>query len=261
MNTEEKNEKKLFEERFKISTNIDKKYTDIYNNQGRQVALAYLKEIGAELLSDINYEIIYKLSQYTKNDLTENEKKDLLESLTRHKDKINFIKIFNKNNLIKILISTNEGLITAIKFSSISPKIIEIIPTLETSDRGGHCYPLAYDICIHMNRPSTIVTGYVYGYTNKSKFLHSWVEVTYNDADYVIDGTLNIMMDKKSYYRLKNAQPLSQITRETIISDIENYYEKLGTMSLHFYFMFRDEIINDFKKNQELFDNASPKLS
>lgn len=258
---EEKNMYKFFQERFEHSTIIDETYTKLRNTQGDEACLAYLKEIGAEGLSAINYEIIYKLGQYTKNELNEEDKKKMLNSLTRHKDYINFVKIFDENNRIKILISTKEGLISATKFSSLSPKILEINPSIETSDRGGHCYPLAYDICLYLKEQSTIVTGYVYGYTNKSKFLHSWVELSHNGIDYVIDGTLNIMMDKTSYYRLKNAQPLTKITRDTLISDIKKYYEKIGTISLHFYYIFRDEIIEAFEKNQDIFDNKPSKHS
>lgn len=260
-NINEKNMFKFFEENFKQSTKIDETYTKLHNTEGEEACLAFLKEIGAEGLSAINYEIIYKLAQYTKNELSEEDKKKMLNSLTRHKEYINFVKTFDENNRIKILISTKEGLISSTKFSSMLPKIIELNPSLETSDRGGLCHSLAYDICLYLKEQSTIVTGYVYGYTNKSKFLHSWVELSHNGSDYVIDGTLNIMMDKTSYYRLRNAQPLTKITKETLTDDINKYYAKIGKIPIPFYFIFRDEIIKDFQKNQEIFDNKPSKHS
>lgn len=62
------------------------------------------------------------------------------------------------------------------KFSEVVPQSKKLLIDLEDDRRVGTCYSKAFDIALHLGIPNDIVTGYTYGYTDKSKFLHSWIE-------------------------------------------------------------------------------------
>ena len=96
------------------------------------------------------------------------------------------------------------------------------------------------------------MTGYIYGYSDKSKFLHSWVESTINDEEYVIDGTLNAMINKDGYYLMQHAKPITKISDSVLKSDIKNYVNEMQSIPLEVYYVFRDEIVNDLEKNQSI---------
>ena len=51
---------------------------------------------------------------------------------------------------------------------------------------------------------------------------------------------------------MQHANPISKISNQTFLNDIKNYLEKIETFPIEVYFVFRDEIIKDFQKNEEL---------
>lgn len=108
-------------------------------------------------------------------------------------------------------------------------------------------------ICLNLGIPNNIVTGYTYGYTDKSQYLHSWIETELKGEPVVIDGTLNVIMNKEGYYKMRHIEVLTKISNETLMSDIEKYLSKVGKISLAVYYLFRNEIIEEFKKNETLF--------
>ncbi len=89
---------------------------------------------------------------------------------------------------------------------------------------------------------------------DKSRFLHSFVETTLNGEEVVIDGTLNAIMNKDGYYTFRHIKPLTKISNQTLQEDMEKYLYKIKEFSPEVYFVFRDEIIRDFEKNDELFN-------
>ena len=116
------------------------------------------------------------------------------------------------------------------------------------------CFVKALRIATHLGIENSIVTGYCYGYSDKSRFLHSFVETTLDGKEVVIDGTLNAIMNKDGYYALRHIKPLTKISNQTLQEDKENYLYKIEKFPPEVYFVFRDEIIRDFEKNDELFD-------
>ena len=126
-------------------------------------------------------------------------------------------------------------------------KLIDIANRID--ERHGECYEIAHEISLNLGISNNIVTGYIYGYTDKSKFLHSWVETTIKGEEYVIDGTLNSLINKQGYYLMQHAKPITKISNQTFANDnIKNYLEKIKTFPIGVYYVFRDEIIKDFKK-------------
>ena len=246
----------LFNERFHRSQEIDEEFSRIFNKDGLLEAINYLKSIGATTLDMDNYQIKYRISEWTKNKTSNKEKEKFMNKLLNLKDYIKKIDIGKNNNfnLPELSIETTEGTIRAIQFSSIVPKCKEKLPFIETDERHGQCYDMAHIISLNLGISNNIVTGYIYGYTDKSKFLHSWVETTIKGEDYVIDGTLNSLINKQGYYLMQHAQPITKISNQTFANDIKNYLEKIETFPIEVYYVFRDEIIKDFQKNDEIFE-------
>lgn len=177
-----------------------------------------------------------------------------LNELKNLKDYVVNIKVEEneKFNLPEVTIETTKGVIRAIQFSSLAPEVKNLFPFIESDKRFGNCYDFAYNISLNLGVPNQIVTGYIYGYSDKSKFLHSWVESTINDEEYVIDGTLNAIINKEGYYLMQHAKPITKIDDSVLKSDIKNYVNEMQSIPLEVYYVFRDEIVNDLEKNQSI---------
>lgn len=250
-----KNWREFFEEPFEKSQELDNTFAKICDEEGLKKGIDYLISQGATKLDMDSYEILYYINEFTKNKYSEEEKENIILNLKK-KDK--FIKNatigFNDHfKLQEALIETTEETIKIMQFSSLESNIKELLPEIDTDNRIKKCYNYAYEISRHIGIKNEIVTGYIYGYTDISKFLHSWVEINYKGQDYVIDGTLNAIVNKEGYYALRHVEPLAKISNETLEKDITNYLSKIGIFGLPTYLVFRDEIINDLEKNTELF--------
>ena len=248
-----KNYNELFNTRFKTSQKIDEKFAELFNTSGLKEGIKYLKQVGATELDMDNYNIKYRISEWTKDSLSNKEKIAFLNELRDLGDYILDIKVEKneKFNLPEIKIETTKGIIQAIQFSSVAPEVKNLFPFIESDKRFGNCYDFAYNISLNLGVPNQIVTGYIYGYSDKSKFLHSWVESTINDEEYVIDGTLNAMINKDGYYLMQHAKPITKISDSVLKSDIKNHLDVMQTIPIETYYVFRDEIVNDLKRNNK----------
>lgn len=248
-----KNYNELFNTRFKTSQKIDEKFAELFNTSGLKEGIKYLKQVGATELDMDNYNIKYRISEWTKNSLSNKEKIAFLNELRDLGDYILDIKVEKneKFNLPEIKIETTKGIIQAIQFSSVAPEVKNLFPFIESDKRFGNCYDFAYNISLNLGVPNQIVTGYIYGYSDKSKFLHSWVESTINDEEYVIDGTLNAMINKDGYYLMQHAKPITKISDSVLKSDIKNHLDVMQTMPMEVYYVFRNEIVNDLERNNK----------
>ena len=248
-----KNYNELFNTRFKTSQKIDEKFAELFNTSGLKEGIKYLKQVGATELDMDNYNIKYRISEWTKDSLSNKEKIAFLNELRDLGDYILDIKVEKneKFNLPEVKIETTKGIIQAIQFSSVAPEVKNLFPFIESDKRFGNCYDFAYNISLNLGVPNQIVTGYIYGYSDKSKFLHSWVESTINDEEYVIDGTLNAMINKDGYYLMQHAKPITKMSDSVLKSDIKNHLDVMQTIPIETYYVFRDEIVNDLKRNNK----------
>ena len=135
------------------------------------------------------------------------------------------------------------------RLSQYKTKIKRIIPNIEDESRFGNCYIYAYYISVGLPLPNNLVTGYIYGYSDKSKFLHSWIETNIKGEEFVIDATLNAVINKDGYYLMQHAKPINKISSQTLKEDLKNY-EIIDNKNIpiELYYVFRDEIIKDLEK-------------
>lgn len=111
-----------------------------------------------------NYNIKYRISEWTKDTLSNQEKIKFLNELKSIKDYIINIKIETntKFNLPEVFIETTEGIIRAIQFSTFAPEVKELFPFIENNERFGNCYNFAYNNSLNLGLPNQIVTGYIW---------------------------------------------------------------------------------------------------
>ncbi len=250
-----KSYKELFEKEFNTSQQIDETFAKICNEQSFRKGIEYLKSINCEWLDYDGYTILYTINELTKVSTTDEEKRKLIERISSQEDIVETkIEENDKFKISQIVISKKDYEIRAMQLSKLLPKAVEILPDLEDDRRAGTCFEKAYHISLHLGIPNDIVTGYCYGYTDKSKFLHSFVETILKDERVVIDGTLNAIFNKEGYYKLRHIEPITRISNKTLESDIEKYLKSFKTISPEVYYIFRDEMIRDFEKNSDIFE-------
>ena len=119
-----------------------------------------------------------------------------------------------------------------------------------TSKRRLHqCHNESYNIVKNAKyEEAYVLTGYVN--VEGASILHSIAEVGSQGKMRVIDYTQNLVMLKEDYIKITNFKEISRVSREDINND-EDIINKFK-IDLPYYFIFRDEIINDLKKNENV---------
>jgi len=256
----------LFIHEFHNSQIIDETFSDIYNNQGFKEAILYLKSIGATKVDMDNYNIKYWINKWTQSESKDNNKEYIIQKLKRMDDYVTDVRVENNNkfNIPELIIETKNGPIKVLQLSERYPKLkkvsleteyaTKLFSEIESEKRNGHCFDFAYYLTLMIPLDTKLTTGYVYGFCDKAMFLHSWVETTIDGEEYVIDGTLNAIINKEGYYLMEHAKTINQIDKNTFLDDL-NKYEIINNVDipLEAYYVFRDEIIKDLERNQDVF--------
>ena len=153
----------------------------------------------------------------------------------------------NGNQLVFKL--RGEKDVKATKLSYLIPEIKERFPHIESPKRKGNCHWYSIHTATSYNGIS-VVTGEIWLYGNKAKYLHSWIEQEEDGITLCSDATRNLVMRKEAYYRMFHVKPLEKIKAEQIREDFplmeplitqNSCYTKLWLSS-------RDEAIEIAKK-------------
>ncbi|MCI8460314.1 MAG: hypothetical protein HFE81_02850 [Bacilli bacterium] len=251
-----KNYDNLFHKEYRESQKLDEKIAAWLYETKYDVLLSYLKEIGASWLYLEDYQNLYVIDKFTKNE----EIKEMLAAIANQDDVQETALIHDKKwNLPRLIIKKEQLSIEVLPFSKLNANIKKNFPDIETNKREGTCFDKAYNISQDLDVTNQIVTGFVYGYTDKSKFLHSWIETKIKKEEVVIDGTLTAIFNKQGYYNIRHAEVLNRISNETVRNDVKNYLEQIQNIPQEFYFVFRDAIIKDLERNNQLFKSKVKK--
>lgn len=169
-------------------------------------------------------------------------KKDFNAWFSR-KDRVNCLEIQHRYTIYRVE-----------KLTDIYPAFRFIFKDLETKERMGKCHQGAIDIARVLNRANVkcdVVTGFIYGLTDQSRFLHSWVET---DGEMVYDFTLNACLNKNLYKKLQHYEELNRISGKDIEEDIQklsSYKCTFSHIKIKEYLVYRDEFMSDMKKNSD----------
>lgn len=178
------------------------------------------------------------------NDKLKNFEKKLLKS----HDEIESIEYTDRD---KCIIHLKNG--SDIKFRTISSAFDfdEEIPDLLTLDRRGKCHMRSLALANIISNECKCVTGTIWTFISRAKWLHSWLEMDENGKTFCIDNNLNAILSKEDYYKLHHPHVLEIIDQATIDQDIEiiNYFNKhtnTETPYIKLYCTSHDEAIEKY---------------
>lgn len=100
---------------------------------------------------------------------------------------------------------------------------------------------------------SRIVTGYVT--MNNEKHLHHIVEYDDKGKTYIFDYTKNLYIEKEQYVKLTKFIEINFCNRKTTLDNMQTLGMINPYFSLKTYFTFTEEILNNIKKNDFLFQD------
>ena len=128
--------------------------------------------------------------------------------------------------------------------------LVELIPDLsndtkkrlQSNERYGHCHWDSIHLSKVLEIPNRVVSGYCTCQSKKMPYTHSWVEVDYQDREWVLDFTMNLAMNKDAYYKLYNPQNTVEIDSQTLKDDLDLMRKtSMGQKDLRMYLFYPNE--------------------
>ncbi len=145
---------------------------------------------------------------------------------------------------------------TLLKLSEVFPELLDKLPNLENEKRTGMCHygsMMLATIC--EEKTLKLVTGYISGKSEKSKYLHTWTQFTAFGKPYVMDYTLNLLMKREEYFSLLGVKEvLCTITRQQYLEDRKLFdkYDIIKGLGSKGYLTFRHEVMREYQKLDNL---------
>ena len=237
----------------KNSSQWDEKFFNILKINDRSQLFDHI--LTANSLYIEEFTISSFIHNFTKTTSLNDNEKQYLTSLKNRSHYIKNVEI--KNSILNI--ETINGIINVGILSDLIPSFEKEYPDIKNNNRLGKCHKISMDISKKLGKDNFLVTGYCYGMSDQSKYLHSWVETIIDNKEVVIDYTQNAIINKPGFYLLNHAEPLSKIPNNDIISD-EYFLNKICSLipfSNKEYLVFRDEIMSDLKKSNISFEDEN----
>lgn len=186
----------------------NKRYDKATHDNNKKEIMSLLSE--ANHLYFDEYFIYSTITKLNNNNFSEEEKNHLIDSFNKSR----IVKFTSKQNDY-ISINTRANCIKVAKLSDIIPETL--------NDRNDKKSVVRKDkfsaeyISQLLTFPNSIVTGYVYGISDKSKKMHTWVEFkNNNNQDFVIDYDDNTVYNKEGFYFLKHVEPLKKVSSDEL---------------------------------------------
>lgn len=178
---------KNFDELFLKPDHESEKWRDTLVYKAKNLSLNdFIDFTSDSKLYVLESQIFSAIQEFTKATMEEEEKYKMLKSLEED-DSVDNVDI--KGSLVSIdtkdthiFLQTLTGFLPFLKYDV----------DIENENRIGQCHTKSMAISQILNFYNEVVTGYVYGYADKEKYLHSWVETKLsNGSTIVIDYTIN----------------------------------------------------------------------
>ena len=191
---------------------------------------------------------INTISEFTKNQ-EKNIFGNLLRNFYQNKYKIDSDKIIFNEETKQYEYRDNNTVITFDKISNYFDDR-KIKKELTTDDRRHKCHVRSIAIAPSIEN-SRVVTGYIT--IGNNRYLHSVIEYDVENETVVLDWTKNIKISKEQYIELMNFVELSSFEGKNVLKDLEMLSENIE-LGVKTYAVFRDELMRDIQKNQQLFE-------
>ena len=132
------------------------------------------------------------------------------------------IKSFKKNKFGYSIIAKDNTPIQFIKLTDFIPSLDEDVKErLHSSQRSGHCHWDSIHLAENLGIPNKIISGYCTMQSKKMPYPHTWVELELKGKEWILDFTMNEVMNKEGYYKLHNPQNIIEIDSATLIEDLK----------------------------------------
>lgn len=127
---------------------------------------------------------------------------------------------------------------------------LDKVKELQSNKRYGWCHTKSVAIAANMN-DAKIISGYAI--TGNLKYLHSII-VKKNSKGVIeaIDWTQNIIMPYDQYKSINQFEELAEVNSEVIKDDLNKVIIGMS-LGIKPYLFFRNELMNDTKRNEEIF--------
>ena len=245
----ERNTKVLYDDKNNMATSIDNQYLNIYKLGGNFEDLKkYRDSIGAKEDYLKDYLVYLLINYFTLNSEFEDAFMEISSLLQDFED----IEIYINGDSISI--TSNKYEVFAKKLTNVVSNLNNIIGIdMESIERAHQCHLEAFNLSLNLAHDNKLITSYAYGCTDKSKLLHSFVEIKLGDKEFVLDPTINAMIDKNGFYKMhhiKRSDIISVIDNKDLLNDNTEYGDLFNALGINIrdYEVFRNEFISEFNK-------------
>lgn len=189
-------------------TNWNRRFDKATHDNDKKEIMSLLSEANHLYLDEyFIYNTIFKLNKDT---LSEDKKEELINNLNKSK----IIKFVNEQDDY-ISINTRANCIKIAKLSDIIPEA--------GNDKNSKNSVVRQDkfsaeyLSQLISFPNNVVTGYVYGISDKSKKIHTWLEFKNNyNQEFVVDYDDNTVYNKEGYYFIKHVEPIKKVSSDEL---------------------------------------------
>ena len=229
-------EDKLFLESDNRSSKLDKKVLSMMKDGRKSELISFLKEKDLTLRL-MEWEVMNIIGNFNSNN---RNKRSSLKHLKFWKP-YGLSKVGLENNVLKLELRGNE--------SSAYP-INEVFTNADFLENFDERQGMCHNICLinekNVNVDCSVLTGFSYGLTDQSKYLHSVIKMQIGDFTRIIDTTMNTVMTEGFYKELIGFEVLTEVPKSQIEKDVEVLKGESG-VELKEYFLYRDEYIEKLK--------------
>ncbi len=208
-----------------------KKYITSENEAQDRVDASFLKY--AQLYASGKYERTRFLNYFYKFDPVSNTLYNLIKVFTYKeldenaiKDLIDALEIVQiKAEIVDdvLYVESDDLSFNVKKLTNLEPFILKQLPNIDKPSRGGRCHPYGVITALFYDKAKDfethLVTGRIYQLSPEAKYLHSWVEISDNDATFVIDPTRNAVYSKEAFYKINHVGEVVKVHSSVIKKD------------------------------------------
>lgn len=238
---------------------LDTEYMMLKNSNNIWQLNNFIKKNDIKEIYEVDYMIYLLIFNQTLLNKSQTVVNSLYSYIRSNKDYVKnmYFRENKKWNTTEFVIDTTKGEVRTMILSDTMPELLNYFKELMTIERANTCFSNSRNLSMVLGFDNDVVTGIVHGITDKSEYLHSWIESKINGEDVVIDFTMNVVINKEGYYRFRHAKEIERINTDTLKDDYKKYGDAITMIDAHsaFYNLFRDEYIKDLQKNDEITRN------
>lgn len=190
---------------------------DILINSGKLISLKIFETLKGTPIDWDTLLITSSIATFTLNDDAEKFEVCLNQAI-----KQGAIKGFERKKTAYELIADDDTKIKFFKLTDVLPDLNDDTKKiLQSLERQGCCHWGSIRLSKALQLKNSVVSGDCTMASKKMPYSHSWVELEQDGEEWVLDFTINEVMNKEGYYKLHNPQNTVAIDNETLVQDLD----------------------------------------